>query len=70
MGLARLQYVLVAAYTLFISLVASSPINQQDKHWVATWTATTQEVEVANLAPAPFASPLKYTNPYENKTAY
>lgn len=53
MKFARPEYVLLAAYAL--SPAASSPINQQD--WIATWTATTQEVEVANLAPLPFASP-------------
>ncbi|KAL3476627.1 SGNH hydrolase-type esterase domain-containing protein [Aspergillus californicus] len=28
--------------------------SQLTKHWVATWTATTQEVESANLPPSPF----------------
>jgi hypothetical protein len=57
MKFARLEYVLLAACAL-IAPAASSPINQQD--WIATWTATTQEVEVANLAPLPFASPETY----------
>ncbi|OJJ56363.1 hypothetical protein ASPSYDRAFT_47655 [Aspergillus sydowii CBS 593.65] len=67
MKFARLQYVLVAAYALFASPVASSPINRQDKHWIATWTATTQEVEVANLAPAPFGGE-NVASQFENAT--
>lgn len=35
---------------------SAAPNKHEKRHWVGTWASMPQEVEPANLAPAPFVS--------------
>ncbi|KAL2801766.1 SGNH hydrolase-type esterase domain-containing protein [Aspergillus granulosus] len=56
MRLIKLQFLSLGAWATWTGLAAGRPVKGQEdgKHWVATWTATTQEVEIHNLPPTPF----------------
>lgn len=60
-----LRVTLVALCTLFWTCSVATPVapeapekrQEEDYHWVATWTSMPQLVEPANLPPSPFAGP-------------